>query len=475
MSEITLGELDGAAAFAALGGKLTGTELLDQVRAKLKRYVVFPQGEAADAVTLWIAATHAQQSWQHAPRLAVVSPEKRCGKSRLLDLLDALCCNPLMSANISVAALVHSISAADPPTLLVDEADTKFGPKSAADNEPLRGILNAGHQRNRPYVRWDVAARDREECPTFAMAALASILDLPDTIMDRAVVLRMRRRAPGESVRPYRTRTDEAPLKGLGAKLGEWLMPHRDDLAKSYPEMPVEDRAADTWEPLVAVADLAGGHWPATARAACIALTSETAETGVTTGIRLLADIKMVFGDSEKMHTESLIGGLCKLEESPWADWKGKNVTPRNLADLLRPYGVRSGQVWADGKNGRGYSRDDLHDAWERYLPPRQEGGARSVRSVRPQVKGTPNLTPNTCEVLDVRDDPPVTSTLTDLTDLTDTPSPRGGTASASRSAITVEATRPEAKCEKCGALLSAEWVAAGRRYHGYCEPAVAS
>ena len=136
----------------------------------------------------------------------------------------------------------------------------------------MRGILNSGHQRNRPYIRWDAVSRMHEDCPTSAMAALASIGDLPGTIMDRAVVIRMRRRAPSEQVSPYRTRRDGPPLREIGDWLADWSETRLSDLEDAEPDMLVEDRAADTWEPLVAVADLVGGTWPARARAAVLQL-----------------------------------------------------------------------------------------------------------------------------------------------------------------------------------------------------------
>jgi hypothetical protein len=154
--------------------------------------------------------------------------------------------------------VVRSIGA-DPPTLLVDEADTLWGTRKQADaNEDLRGLLNAGHQRNRPMLRWDITSRTAEQLDTFAMALLAAIGELPDTIMDRAVIVRMRRRAPGEQVQPYRTRRDAPPLNTLRERLATWARAHLRELHHATPVMPLEDRAADTWEPLIAIADLAG-------------------------------------------------------------------------------------------------------------------------------------------------------------------------------------------------------------------------
>src|ERR671936_3006683 len=179
-----------------------GAALLAELHTALCRYVVLPSGEATDAVTLWVAATHAQPAWEHAPRLAVVSPLKRCGKSRLLDVVAETCHGPLITINATIAAVVRSLGD-DPPTLLVDEADTLWGTRKQADaNEDLRGLLNAGHQRNRPMLRWDVTSRELERLDTFAMAMLAAIGELPDTITDRAVVIRMRRRARASASTP---------------------------------------------------------------------------------------------------------------------------------------------------------------------------------------------------------------------------------------------------------------------------------
>ena len=222
-------------------------------------------------MTLFTAATHAQPAWEHASRLVVKSPIKRCGKTRAQEVARELVHKALPTTNISPAALARSINEDDPPTLILDEADTVWGKKDQRSEgaEDLRGILNAGHSRGWPYVRWDAAARRQEQCPTFAMAIIGGIGDMPDTIEDRAVVLSMRRRAPGESVAQWRTRRAVPQLRGVRDRLHAWVDAEHHRLADAEPELPAEDRAADVWEPLVAIADAAGGDWPARARKAC--------------------------------------------------------------------------------------------------------------------------------------------------------------------------------------------------------------
>jgi Protein of unknown function (DUF3631) len=395
-----------------------GADLLGVLHAALARYVVFPSAEAADAVALWIAATHGVQAWHCAPRLDITSPVKRCGKSRLLDIIEATCHDPLITANISAAALVRSLGD-DPPTLLLDEADTVFGPKAADNHEDLRGILNAGHSRNRPYIRWDVAARRAEKCPTFSMAALAGIGDLPDTITDRAVIVAMRRRAPGESIDRYRDRRDGEPLKRLGAQLGTWARAHVDELREAEPVMPVEDRAADTWEPLFAIADLAGGDWPKRATAAALALTAgDEADTSL--GARLLADLRDVFGDADAMHGEAILEALRGIAEAPWADYYGKSLNHRQLAKLLKPYGIASVQVKLDGDNRKGYRREHLVDTWTRYLPPAHGVSDTSDTSETLQVSDLLPVSGIGRETIPIPGAPPLTSAVAQVSEVSE-------------------------------------------------------
>ncbi len=364
--------------FAALNGKLTGDEILGQVHAAYTRYVIFPFPEAADAVTLYTAATHAQTAWEHASRLVVKSPIKRCGKTRLQEVARELVHRPLPTTNISPAALARSIDEDDPPTLILDEADTVWGKKEQRSEgaEDLRGILNSGHSRGWPYVRWDATARRAETCPTFAMAIIGGIGDMPDTIEDRAVVISMRRRAPGESVTQWRSRRAVPKLRELRDRLHAWVDSHRKILADAEPDLPAEDRAADVWESLVAIADAAGGDWPDRARNACKLMTgaADNPEDG-TAGERLLSDLRRIFGAAAFLYTATIIERLTAIEEAPWAEWRrtpaGREpIGARGLADLLKSWGIRSrnGRERGTGPVAKGYYADDMTDAWSRYI-----------------------------------------------------------------------------------------------------------
>ncbi|NEA59556.1 DUF3631 domain-containing protein [Streptomyces sp. SID13666] len=351
-----------------------GAALLDELRTAITRYVVMPSQEALNATTLWVAATHLQPAWQHAPRLAVVGPVKRCGKSRLLDVLHDTVHAPFITINSTPAAIFRSITK-EPPTLLVDEADTLFGNvKVAEKNEEMRGLLNAGHQRNRPTTRVSGPEHKPTKFLTFAMAALAGIGDLPDTIMDRAVVVRMRRRAVHEKVQPFRSRRDIPVLNDLRDRIAAWTATLAATAAEMEPPLPVDDRAADTWEPLVIVADLAGGHWPATARAACRTMTDHETGQDEENGLksRILADIRTAFAGFGNPHALGTADLLCRLRadaEAPWAEYGNGGLSPRGLQVLLKDYGINSCTVrFRDGQR-KGFYRAQFADAWTRYCP----------------------------------------------------------------------------------------------------------
>ncbi|TSE00670.1 DUF3631 domain-containing protein [Skermania sp. ID1734] len=369
---------------AALASPEDGAQLLTDIRETIARYCILHSPHALVAVVLWVAATHCTSAFEYAPRLVIRSAEKRSGKSRLLEVVDPLVHSPLRAVNATVAFIFRSLDEDPPPTLLFDECDTIFGSKKVAEqNEDLRGLLNAGFQRGLPFGRTVGPMHTPAEFSTFAMAALAGIGRMPDTIEDRAVVIVMRRRKPSEVVQPYRTRRDRPVLEELNNRLTDWAETILDQLTGYEPQnLGVEDRAADVWEPLIAVADQAGGEWPALARAAAAAMVAEADEDedASSTNIKLLTDIKHVF---DKMHvsflkSDALCNELHQLEESPWKQF---DLTPSKLGRRLREYGVKTG--FQDSyKKVRGYRRDDFQDAFERYLPATNTSeGAEGVRN----------------------------------------------------------------------------------------------
>lgn len=361
---------------AATGDILTAGALLDRITAFIGKYVVVSDDQAV-AVALWVLHTHVADASEVAAYLAAVSAEKRSGKSRLMEVVGLLVPRPLAAANATEAALFRALADKPCPTLMLDEIDTIFGPNARKENEALRGLINAGHRRGTPVLRCvgDGSKQRVERFDVFGPKMLAGIGDLPDTVDDRSIVIRMKRRAPDETVDRFRRREVEPIGGALRQQLAAWGGPHVAELQDAWPHLPddLDDRAADVWEPLFAIADLAGGPWPEKARGAALVLSGgrEGADE-VTLGVRLLHDIRDVFDRAGVDHLSSaqLVDALCALEEAPWGDMFGNRLDPRRLAKRLRPYGVAPKSVrLTDGTIPKGYTTDQFADAWQRYTP----------------------------------------------------------------------------------------------------------
>jgi len=366
-------------------------QLLSDVDRFLSRFVAYPSAHARVAHVLWLAHAHAMDAWESTPRLAFLSPEPGSGKTRALEVSELLVPRPIESINATPAYLFRKVSdSAGPPTILFDEIDTLFGPR-AKENEEVRRILNAGHRRGAMAGRCVVRGKtvETEELPAYCAVAIARLGNLPDTILTRSVVIRMRRRAPSEQIEPYRRRVHAGEGHVLRDRLAS--MVRGMALAEARPVMPsgVEDRAADVWEALLAIADAAGGRWPVVAREAAVALVAAAAENTPSLGIRLLSDLRRLFDGADAMSTAAILAGLCALDEAPWGDLRGKAIDARRLANLLRPYDVRSKNVRIRESIQKGYARVDLVDAWERYLPPAAGSATSATGATNAETAGS--------------------------------------------------------------------------------------
>jgi hypothetical protein len=373
---------------------VNGSRLLDDVHAFLGRFVVYPSEHCHVAHVLWIAHAHLMPAWESTPRLAFLSPEPGSGKTRAVEITELLVPRPVEAINVTPAYLFRKVGDPDgAPTILFDEIDTVFGPK-AKDNEEIRGLLNAGHRRGAVAGRCVVRGKivETEEIPAYCAVAMAGLGDLPDTILTRSVIVRMRRRAPSETVEPYRRRVHSAEGEALRSQLAAWAGDVLAAASSSIPEMPegVNDRDADVWEPLLAVADLAGGGWPERGRVSAVTLVTASKESTPSLGIRLLADLRTVFSDREAMSTEAILANLHALEESPWGDIHGKPLNARGLANRLKGYGIKSKTVRLGDSTAKGYAREDLHDPWLRYLSLSPLERVTSVTSVTSPDEGEP-------------------------------------------------------------------------------------
>ncbi|RKN43102.1 DUF3631 domain-containing protein [Streptomyces hoynatensis] len=359
-----------------------GAALLHEVEAFHRRFNAFPTEAAYVAVVLWDAHAHLLDAFDSTPRLAFLSPEPGSGKSRALEIVETLVPHPMVAVNASAAALFRAVSGLEGrPTILFDEIDTVFGPK-AGENEELRGFLNAGHRRSGVTYRCvgDGSTQSVVAFPSYCAVALAGLGSLPDTILTRSVIIRMRRRARTEQVEAFRARVHEKEGHALRDRLAAWAEQVREQVTGLWPEMPegVTDRPADVWEPLLAVADAAGGNWPRRARKACLTLVkaAEATDKG-SLGVRLLTDLRdHVMVGMDRLPTVAIIDRLNALDDAPWADLHGKPLDSRRLSRMLSEYvtadnePIASRNIRTSGGVLKGYYAGDLHDAWQRYCPP---------------------------------------------------------------------------------------------------------
>jgi putative DNA primase/helicase len=343
---------------------VNGADLLLMIRGVLQKHVILPGG-VAEPIAAWIVLTYCYDAFRFLPMLGIVSPVKRCGKTTLLEVLQAMTNKGLTASNISPAAVYRTVEKYS-PTLLVDEADTFL-----KDNDELRGVLNSGHVRTSAYVI-RVQGEDHEpvKFSTWAPKAIAMIGNLPDTLQDRSVVVSLRRKVPGENV----SRIDidfENECNELRRACRRWADDNISILRTMKPDIPTtnNDRVTDNWTPLLAIADVAGRDWPAVMRKSMLGMLDGTDDS---IGPELLKDIQDIFQShpKERIFSDSLVEALKSQQESPWVDWnRGKGLTQNGLARLLKPFSVKSKTMRIGDKQRKGYSVECFEDAFKRYIP----------------------------------------------------------------------------------------------------------
>lgn len=362
-----------------------GDEIADEIAEIVRSYVVLSKA-AKYATTLWVIHTYKFDAALVTPRLLLKSAEKRSGKTTLLSILEKLVAKPLFTANISPSALYRTVELAQ-PTLLVDEADSFI-----SETPELRGILNAGYRRGGAVVRNVGEDHEPRLFSCHAPAAIATIKPLHDTIEDRSISIPMKRRRKDEHVTSLRLDR----LTGLAtvtSKIQRWANDNAEALETADPELPalLNDRAADCWRILVAIADRLGGEWPERARKAAVTLSFDN-EDVETVGTQLLADLRTMFEQQAEKIEEDVTNGhprienelfsaeivsvLSTLEGRPWPEYgeRQQPITKNQLAKLLSHFGIRPGEIYRGTKgapgyrHSRGYKRAAFDDAFERYL-----------------------------------------------------------------------------------------------------------
>ncbi len=371
--------------------RVEGAALLDALVETVTHHVVLSR-HAAQAIVLWVVLTYFDAVVNLLPLLLVTSPTKRCGKTKTVEVVGGLACRALPVSNITAAALYRAIDRFH-PTLLLDESDTFIN-----DDPELRGVINAGHTRHTARVIRCVG--DNSEPTIFSTwcPKLVAMIGLPkDTLIDRSIIIRLERKAAGETVERLRAEQVHLVFADLRRQIRRWADDHLDDMRAADPTMPngLHDRAVDNYRPLIAIAELAGGAWPALARQAVIELAGYDGDENPL-GEELLADLRGIFEDTDTLFADSTRDAittakvtdlLVALDSKPWATYakSGKPISQHQVARLLKRFAVRPTKVKAAGKSLNCYRRRDLEPAWKRYCPGAQVGTSEPANDSGPE------------------------------------------------------------------------------------------
>ena len=293
----------------------------------------------------------------------------------MLEVLSLLASRPLPASNVSPSAIFRVIEQSA-PTLLIDEADT-----FVKDNEELRGLLNSGHTRRTAFVLRSVPIGDNQwearQFSTWAPMALAGIGRLFPTLEDRSIRIVLKRKLPTEKVPRLPVRDDAEPFATLRRQCTRWGHDHVEAIRSANPAQPpgLNDRAADNWRPLCAIAEVVGGDWTAHVQQAIVRL-QVAAPDEAESGALLLQDLQAYFTDQDAKHvsSEEFAKSLVQMEERPWSEYgrQRKPISVNQIARLLKPFDIHPKQKWDNGVNHRGYHLDDCAEVFSRYTTPSQ-------------------------------------------------------------------------------------------------------
>jgi len=354
----------------------SAAKLLRDVEQYIRRYVVLLD-HAYLPIALWVLATHAVQVFDCFPYLAAVSAVKRSGKTRLAEVLEALARKPWRGTAPSPAALYRMLEGA--PTLLLDETEM-FNAKNKSETALiLLAVLNAGHRKGATIPRCDGPRHEVKDFPVYGPKFFAAIGRLPDTLLDRSIIIHMKRRSKSQPVERFRLAKATAEAVPVRERAAQFALSHAADIERAYQELLdadlkfLNDRDADLWTPLFTLcAVIVPERRPELEKCARILSAAKAGDDADDSwALTLLKDIKAVWPDGqEKCETSELIDRLKLLEESPWLE---QQLTPRKLARTLRPFEVEPRQIRIADRTVKGYRYDHLQDAFDRYLDEKSE------------------------------------------------------------------------------------------------------
>lgn len=348
-------------------GTIDADDLLNNIENYISQHAILPKG-ASTTITLWCLATYNIELVRIFPKLTIFSPEKRCGKSTVLDLIEAFSSKSMITSSMSIASIYRLIEDCQ-PTLIIDEADTFV----VGGNKEMVGIINSGHAKNRAFVSRCVGDDHKvHRFSTWAPMALASIGALQSTIMDRSVVVPLRRKTQVETVKRIPHDLYDS-AKTTRQQLLKWSIDNADAIQKNPIEPPNlgNDRAVDNWLILFTIANQVSDDWLKKCETAYQLLNNFEDEQLLST--LLLQDIRKIFIEHnvDKISSADLVSKLIKDEDRPWCESKnGRPISQNGLANMLKIYNIKPKCIRCNSSTPRGYELVQFEDSFERYLPP---------------------------------------------------------------------------------------------------------
>lgn len=334
--------------------------LLERVRSFVAEYIVATETDL-DTLALWALHTWVVNHYEVTPYLAVMSPVKRSGKTRLFEVLEKLTYHPMLTSNVSDAMLYRAIDELQ-PTLLYDEID------QLQMKDSQKGVLNSGYRKGSGVLR--MVGKEPTTFSTYSPKGFASIgVSLPPTLLDRSIQIHLRRKLPSETVRAWR----EADARAEAEPIREALHGFADTFTRpTKPMTPpafLNDREQELWTVLLELARLGGSEWHGRALAAAKALTDDAHREETDSAVLLLSDIREVFNETgaRRIWAKDLLKELQNLENGTYNGPALDSV--RSLSAAIANFRIRAKQIYMNKQNNNGYHVTDFSDAFTRYLP----------------------------------------------------------------------------------------------------------
>ncbi|MGH7564882.1 MAG: DUF3631 domain-containing protein [Gemmatimonadota bacterium] len=348
--------------------------LLERMAEWLRSFVVMPK-EAADACALWAVTTWFVDCVDWAALLLLTSPEKGCAKTRLLNRLRCLVRRPYRTSGVGATpAVIFRLNTESQPTFLVDQAEKL---RSNDDSKDIVTLFADGFERGGMVARCTKGPNGNqivEHFDAFGFRALALVGYLVDILMDRSIVIRLQRKRKSDKVRRAPGRVWKAEGAEFARQTARWAADNALRVTAAAESAPrpewLDDRDADLWGPLFGIASAARGAWPERALQAARLLSAGDYPEDQTAGVALLNFLRRVLPEGEDRIETAEIIRLARDDDEAPTGYGGHDLTSRDVARLLKPFGIKPRKIRFGDRTAQGYRLEDLQDAFDRYLAP---------------------------------------------------------------------------------------------------------